>query len=133
MTPETRYYLDKARQCLADAKTIAAFPIPQVAAKEAYLAGYHAAAAFILARTGKVVKTHTGVRAKFSKLAHREPRIDRCFLSFLAQAYELKAIADYGVDPITRISSDDAKAAIEIAGRFIECISELLNQLHAAP
>ena len=48
MTPETRYYLDKARQCLADAKTIAAIPIPQVAAKEAYLAGYHAAAAFIL-------------------------------------------------------------------------------------
>lgn len=81
----------------------------------------------------KVAKTHTGVRTEFSKLAHREPRIDRCFLSFLAQAYELKAVADYGVGPITRISSDDAKAAIEIAGRFIACISELLNQPHTAP
>ena len=109
------------------------FSIPQVAAKEAYLASYHAAAAFILARTGKVAKTHTGVRTEFSKLAHREPGIDRCFLSFLAQAYELKAVADYGVGPVTRISSDDANAAIEIAGRFIECISELLNQPHTAP
>ena len=133
MTPETCYYLDKARQCLADAKTIAAVPIPQVAAKEAYLAGYHAAAAFILARTGKVAKTHTGVRTEFSKLAHKEPRIDRSFLSFLAQAYELKSVADYGIGPIAKISSDDAKAAIETAGRFIECIAELLNQLHAAP
>lgn len=128
MTPEIRYYLGKARQCLADVKTITALPIPQVAAKEAYLAGYHAAAAFILARTGKVAKTHTGVRTEFSKLVHKEPRIDRSFLSFLAQAYELKSVADYGVGPIAKISSDDAKAAIETAERFIECIAELLNQ-----
>jgi uncharacterized protein (UPF0332 family) len=131
--PEVRYYLDKAHQCLTDAKTIVAFPIPQVAAKEAYLAGYHAAAAFIFARTGKIAKTHTGVRVEFSKLAHKEPRIDRSFLSFLAQAYELKSIADYGVGPIARISVDDAKAVIETAERFIERIAELLSQPDAPP
>jgi len=73
------------------------------------------------------------VRVEFSKLAHKEPRIDRSFLSFLAQAYELKSIADYGVGPIARISVDDAKAVIETAERFIERIAELLSQPDAPP
>lgn len=133
MTPETRSYLDKAHQCLVDARTIAALPIPPVAAKEAYLAADHAAAAFILARTAKVAKTHIGIQTEFSKLAHREPRIDRHFLSFLAQAYELKAVADYGVGSAVRISADDAQAAIETAERFTKCISGLLHQTQDAP
>jgi hypothetical protein len=36
--PETADYLAKARECLDAAKAVIAFPLPQVAAKEAYLA-----------------------------------------------------------------------------------------------
>ncbi len=43
MTPEVRDFLSTARQCLADAKTLLALPMPHIAAREAYLAGYHAA------------------------------------------------------------------------------------------
>ena len=58
MKPETADYLAKARECLDAAIKINTFSLPQVAAKEAYLAAYHAAHAFIFERTGKVVKSH---------------------------------------------------------------------------
>jgi uncharacterized protein (UPF0332 family) len=51
--PETADYLDKAQHCLAGAKTIAAAGLPDVAAREAYLAAYHAAEAYIFECTGK--------------------------------------------------------------------------------
>lgn len=43
MKPESADYLAKVRKCLDAAKLIDAIPLPQVAAKEAYLATYHAA------------------------------------------------------------------------------------------
>ena len=76
MKPETAAYLDKAHRGLAGAKTIAAAGLPDVAAREAYLAVYHAAEAYIFERTDQVAKTHRGVRSQFGRLARREPGID---------------------------------------------------------
>ena len=42
MKAETADYLAKARATLADAQQIAALPLPHVAAREAYLAAFHA-------------------------------------------------------------------------------------------
>ena len=42
MKPESPDYLAKACECLDAAKLINAIPLPHVAAKEAYLAAYHA-------------------------------------------------------------------------------------------
>jgi uncharacterized protein (UPF0332 family) len=53
MTPEVRDYLSTARQCLADAKKLLALPMPHIAAREAYLAGYYAAEAYIYHCSGK--------------------------------------------------------------------------------
>lgn len=47
MKGETADYLEKARATLADARQIAALPLPHVAAREAYLAVFHAAQAYI--------------------------------------------------------------------------------------
>jgi uncharacterized protein (UPF0332 family) len=80
---ETADYLDKSRHCVAGAKTIAAAGLPDVAAREAYLAAYHAAEAYIFERTNKAAKTHRGVRSQFNRLAQREPGIEREFLTFL--------------------------------------------------
>jgi uncharacterized protein (UPF0332 family) len=125
--PETADYLDKARHCLAGAKKIADTGLPDVAAREAYLAAYHAAEAYIFERTDKAAKTHRGVRSQFSRLARREPSIQREFLTFLAQGYEFKTIADYGIGPaIDAISPDDATSAIDTAARFIDATAELL-------
>ncbi len=129
MKPETTDYLGKARRCLAGAKKIAAAGLPDVAAREAYLGAYHAAEAYIFERTDKPAKTHRGVRSQFSRLARREPSIQREFLTFLAQGYEFKTIVDYGVGPaLDAISPDDATSAIDTAARFINAIAEVLAE-----
>jgi uncharacterized protein (UPF0332 family) len=98
-----------------------------VAAREASLAAFHAAEAYIFERIGKSVQTHRGLRATFSHLAHNEPRIAPEYLTFLARAYEFKSIADYDVGPTARvISAEDAARAIETAGRLIDTIAQLL-------
>jgi uncharacterized protein (UPF0332 family) len=129
MTPEAADHLAKARQCLDEAKQIAALaPLHQIVAREAYFAAYHAAAAYVFERIGKTVKTHRGLRSEFSGLARDEPRINREYLTFLAEAYEHKSIADYGVGSVPRpITSEDAGSAIDTAGRLIDCIAVLIG------
>jgi uncharacterized protein (UPF0332 family) len=130
MKPESADDLGKARQCLDDAKQIAAqLPLHHIVAREAYFAAYHAAAAYLFERTGKTAKTHRGLRGEFARLARDEPRIDREFLTFLAEAYEYKSIADYAAGPATlSIGSADARVAVEAASRFIDCIVDLLSE-----
>lgn len=128
MKSEAADYLGKARQCLDDAKQIAVMmPLHHIVAREAYLAAYHAAEAYIFERTGKSTKTHRGLRSEFSRLARGEPRIDREYLTFLAEAYEYKSIADYGVGSAAPpITAEDASSAIDAAERLIDCIAQLL-------
>lgn len=124
MTPEAADYLGKARQCLDDARKIAGLMLHHIVAREAYLAAYHAAEAYIFEHTGKTTKTHRGLRSEFSRLARSEPRIDREFLTFLAEAYEYKSVADYGVGATaTPITAEDARLAIETAARLIDRIA----------
>jgi uncharacterized protein (UPF0332 family) len=94
--------------------------------RAAYLAAHHAAQALIFDRAGKISKTHNGVLSEFARLAKDDSRIDRAFLTFLAQAYNLKAIADYAVGSDADVTFAEAQQAIEIASRFIECISDLI-------
>jgi uncharacterized protein (UPF0332 family) len=125
--PATADYLEKARATLADATKIATLPLPHVAAREAYLAVFHAAEAYIFEHTGKAAKTHRGVRSEFTRLARREPRIGRDLVSFLGAAYQFKTITDYSVGSAALpISADQATAAIDTAGRFIHAVSEVL-------
>jgi uncharacterized protein (UPF0332 family) len=128
MKGEVADYLTKARRCLANAQGIAEAGFPDVAAREAYLAAFHAAEAYIFEQTGKAAKTHRGVRTQFSRLAQREPRIEIELLNFLREGYEFKAVADYGIgQAIDSISSGDAALAISTAGRFVGLIAEILN------
>ena len=127
-TPEAHLFLDKARRTLAKARFDADYDFYEDAARGAYLVGFHAAQAFIFDRTGKVAKTHNGVRSEFARLAKGEPCIDRAFPAFLGKAYELKTIADYEVDSSVTVSAEDAMAAIDTAVRFVECIAGLLER-----
>ncbi len=45
----------------------------------------------------------------------------------MATAYDLKSIADYGDDPATKISTDEADSAIEMAERLIACLTALMD------
>jgi uncharacterized protein (UPF0332 family) len=121
--------LGKARSCLGIAiRNFEQLELPGVAAKEAYLAGFHAAEAFLFERTGKTAKTHRGLRSRFAQLAQDEPRIDPAFPTFLGRTYTLKVIADYGVEPEDTVSIAEAQEAIDTARRFIDCIAAVLNE-----
>ena len=89
MTPEVGDYLANHR-ALAEARAVMGIGLANAAGRAAYLAAYHAAQAYIFTGTGQAAKTHSGVRSEFSRLAKDDPRIDRSFLSFLAQAYTRK-------------------------------------------
>jgi uncharacterized protein (UPF0332 family) len=123
MTGPAADYLAKARQSLSEARAIANIELPEAAGRAAYLTAYHAAQAFIFARTDKVAKTHSGVRSEFARLAKDDPRIDRAFSTFLAQAYNLKSIADYAVGSDVGVSLAEAEEAISNAARFLDRIS----------
>jgi uncharacterized protein (UPF0332 family) len=126
VTPEAIQYLRKARRCLASSRTILAAGIPDVAAREAYLAGFHSAEAFVFEKTGKAAKTHRGLRSEFARATGQLPEL-RQFARFLARAYELRSIADYGVDPETTVSPNEAQEAIELAEKFVEAIASQLT------
>ena len=104
MTPESARLLDASRERLTDAIAILSMGIYYVAAREAYLAAYSAAEALLLDRTGRIAKTHRGLRSEFSRVAQAEPAIDSTLTRFLAEAYELKATAAYGSAPKVAIS-----------------------------
>jgi uncharacterized protein (UPF0332 family) len=57
VTPEAQGSLDKADQCLTTARAELAINLGSEAGRNAYLAAFHAARAFIFDRTGKVVKS----------------------------------------------------------------------------
>ena len=127
MTPEAENYLTKARNDLEEARKIVAIGLTTVAARSAYYAAFHAAEAFIIDRTGKVVKTHSGVRSEFARLAKDTTGIDLKFTIFLAKAYMYKEIGDYGIGPDAIVSLDAANEAIATTEQFIEYITMVLS------
>ena len=100
--------------------------MPQVAAREAYLAAFHAAEAYIFDKLVDPLKRIAGCDF-IQPTGRNEPRIALEYLTFLARAYELKSIADYSVGPTARpITNDDAARFIETAESFIDAIAQLL-------
>lgn len=128
MTPEADRFLEKARQCLANARANLGIGLSNDAGRNAYFAAFHAAQALIFERAGKIAKTHQGVQGEFYRLAKDEPSIDKNFPVFLSQAYNLKAVADYETGPDSIVPPERAAVAIETAGCFIECIAGLIQQ-----
>ena len=127
MSPETELYLEKAHWHLKSARLIAAQGIPEIAAREAYYAAFQAAEAYILTRTGRIAKTHKGVRSEFARLAKNDPDINACLLPFLGQAYEYKTISDYEVGPLAQVYIDDAMDTIGTATQFVQAIATTLR------
>lgn len=114
MKSETAAYLDKGRALLDRASALLARGFVDDAGRAVYLAGFHAAQAFIFEAVGRSPKTHGGVRAEFSRLTKDEPAIDLESRAFLGRAYNLKAIADYETGPGAKVTP--AQAAEAIAG-----------------
>ena len=127
MKPETSAFLEKSREFLAKAQDMLdAHHWPDEAGRAAYLAGFHAAQAFLFESTGKVFKSHKGVQKEFLRLTKDDPRFDMELRAFLGRAYNLKAIADYETGPGSQVSAESALSAIQTARRFVESVASLL-------
>jgi uncharacterized protein (UPF0332 family) len=78
VTPEAEEHLDKAREALIKARGLLdVMHYSDEAARAAYLAGFHAAQALISERTGRIAKSHSGVRSTFARLVKDDPQVDR--------------------------------------------------------
>ena len=128
MTPEAARYLEKARKCLSHARATLGIGLSNDAGRNAYLAAFHAAQAFIFEQTGKIAKTHSGVRSEFARLAKEAPALDKRFSTFLAHAYTLKEVADYETGPGSDIPLERAAAALETSTRFVDGIAGVLGE-----
>ena len=90
MTPTAADYFEKAQRDLDEARKIFSIGLAAVAARSAYYAAFHADEALIFERTGKIAKTHAGVRAEFARLTKTGPEEARALPTFLAKAYGLQ-------------------------------------------
>ncbi len=125
MTPEAEDLLAKAHRMLSYARTILDAGVAPVAAREAYMAAFHAAQALIFERQGDVPRTHSGVHGIFGLLAKDEPRLGPSYGKLLPAAYDFKTISDY--DTEQSIEPAQAEAAIRKAGELIAAVEAVLR------
>lgn len=126
MTPETAQFLAKAQKLLQEAEAMLSIRLYDATGRSAYLAGFHAAQAFISEKTGRTVKTHKGVHTEFQRLTKDDPTFVPDLRAFLSQAYNLKAIADYETSPDSGVSAEQAMQALAQAKRFVAHLASLL-------
>ena len=133
MKPESARFVEQANIVLARADVMLNVSLNEDAAREAYLASFHVAQAYIFERTDKTFKTHHGAQREFFRLTKDDARTDQDLRRFLSQSYEFKSIADYfsGPNPVTL--PEDAAEAIATAKRFVAHFTELVPAPDAAP
>ena len=126
MTPEAARFLDKAQKLLEHAAIMLRVDLTEDAGRTAYLAGFHAAQAFLFETSGKVFKSHNGVQKEFLRLTKDDPRFASDHRVFLSQTYNLKAIADYETGPGSEVSAERAARAVTDGKQFVAHIARLL-------
>jgi uncharacterized protein (UPF0332 family) len=127
LTPEVAAFLAKAAKLLADGAKMDAVGLHEEAGRAAYMVAFHAAQAFLFARTGKVARTHQGVQSEFLRLTREEGGFDPDLRRFLSQSYNLKSIADYDTGPDAVVEPGRAAEALAGAGRFLAAVRESLG------
>jgi uncharacterized protein (UPF0332 family) len=127
VTPQAARFLEKAEKLLAEAETMLTVGLGDAAGRTAYLAGYHAAQAFLFERLHRSLKTHSGVQSEFLRLTKDDPRLDPELRSFLSRAYNLKTIVDYETGPGSEIAPERAAQVVEAGKRFIAQIAALVS------
>jgi uncharacterized protein (UPF0332 family) len=123
---QTVAFLAKGSELLERAPALLAQNFTDEAARAAYLAGFHAAQAFVFEATGRSPKTHNGIQTEFARLTKDNPAIDREIRAFLSKTYNLKAIADYETGPDSKVSHKQAAEAIEAAKLFVSKVTALI-------
>jgi uncharacterized protein (UPF0332 family) len=120
MRPETKHFIDNARNMLARGQRMLEADLHEDAGRAAYLAAFHAAQALIYEREHRSLKTHHGVQSEFAWLIKDDLTVTAELRGFLSRAYAFKTIADY--DPLTALppTKDDVRLALQTAVQFVD-------------
>jgi len=127
-------HLNLAQVNLDEAEKILGVNLPSVAARSAYYAAYHAAEAYIIAKTGKCSGGHDKARSQFGLLVKDDPRFDLAVKKFLGTAYKYKDIGDYGLlEKRIEITIPLAREAINSATRFVATVESCIAVTESNP
>jgi uncharacterized protein (UPF0332 family) len=126
MTPQAVQFIEKANELLAQADTMLRVKLYDACGRNAYLAAFHVAQAFIFEGESKIHKTYNGVRTEFGRLTKDDARLDGDLRSFLARSYNLKAVADYETGPGSHVSYESAARALEEGKLFVSTLTALI-------
>ncbi len=123
--------LKRSREALALANQLSLIgpSMASVAAREAYLAVFHAALALIHEKLGRSVKTHNGVQALLHRLAAEPGGIGTEHAAFLTKAYALKQLHDHSVD--TRFDPAELPEVLDNAKALVDAVAKALGSLQA--
>lgn len=116
MTAGARRFLDKAHDLLDRGKRIAGIGLAEGAGRAGYRVAFHPAQALVYARSGRIAKTHRGVRVEFARHVQMEPGLAPWLVTFLARSFELKSIVDYGTGAEAAITTTAAEMALAEPG-----------------
>jgi uncharacterized protein (UPF0332 family) len=126
VSPEELSALGNARLRAGLAQELLDKGFDLMAARKAYLAGFHAALAHVQGHTGKFPRTHSGARSEFARLTRG--RLDEKLSSFLGLAYEYKATSDDGQPGSLALAPGEVQTAIDTAYRLIAWIADDLGK-----
>jgi len=126
LNPQSAQFLNKAHRLIVSGDVMVAAELWDAAGRNAYLAAFHAAQAFIFEKTQKVLKTHNGVRGEFSRLTRDLPERSDLLRNFLAQSYGLKTAADYDTEIEAEISPERATRSLVEAKLFLTEVERLI-------
>lgn len=115
--------MSAARERLAEAATDLAASHLAGAASAAYYAMLYAARAAMSERD-LYAKTHSGTWSLFSKEFVSTGELDRELAGAAASAQTVRELCDYEATPPSRA---DATTLVEVAGRFVDAVEEMLD------
>jgi len=95
VNPGALKHLRYARTIHAEIDKLRGIGLHGLAGREAYLVAFHAAQAYVIAKTGNSPKTHAGLHAEFTRLAALSGDLSPEFASHLSRSYILKSAHDY--------------------------------------
>ena len=117
--------IERARESVEAARTLAAEGHFDFAASRAYYAAFYAATAVLLSE-GFEFSRHSGVIAAIHQRFVRTGRLDQSYGKDLNWLFELRSIGDYG--ETRHVPEEDAEKAIDAADAFLNAILELLGR-----
>ncbi len=125
MKEPTADELQKASQMLDYGQRALAADLHEIAAREAYLAAFHAAVAYLFERRNVHPKTHAGVHSLFAETAAKDPDLGPEMGRFLSRSYDWKQQHDYRLSGSISVAE---AAVVTAAADFVNRIESALTR-----